>query len=316
LRKAGTERRSWYTLPPRLCWIYLSLLVPAGVGTGAGAEAAANPDANSQGWETTLTALREHLAAVVWEGNGGYCDVQINIYQRTYEPLSEGSVTPNLYRLSAVLDFSETELGLAAPDSTSFDFDFDGVSDIVRNVLLELASPPLETGSLHRQSHDHQPAGSGEAEASAGSESAGEGEGEALPFRIYLNGDGIDADEGEVAGAGDEEDDNVVEDAEASWLSIAKLAGIAQHTAATGSADYALEVNVQLHLPTHNRPDDTVHCLAFDHAFYARLVERLGEEIFLSTTWVNPTGYTVIDGEYPEDFDHEDEDEDEDENEI
>jgi hypothetical protein len=62
----------------------LDIAVPPSVPV-AGAVITANPTstgtaATEQMWSEALTYLRERLAAAIWEANGGYCPVIINVY--------------------------------------------------------------------------------------------------------------------------------------------------------------------------------------------------------------------------------------------
>jgi hypothetical protein len=220
-------------------------------------------------WSEALRYLRERLAAAIWEANGGYCPVMVNIYEQTYTTLAEGIVTLNSYTLSAVVDLSQTALGLAAAaddKDSNTSFDFEATAQTIRDILLETttttALQPLYPGSLTASS-------------------AGEDNGE------------------------DEEDDTTAA-TDTDGIKIRKLREADAHRAHTGSADFALEIYAPLHLPGIHRDGDALHCLDFDRRFYPRLVERFGENVLLSTTWENPAGHSIIDGEYPEDFDHED----------
>jgi hypothetical protein len=227
--------------------------------------------ATEQMWSEALRYLRERLAAAIWEANGGYCPVIINIYEQTYTTLAEGVVTLNSYVLSAVVDLSQTTLGLAvaaavANKRSNTSFDFEATAQTIRDILLEttttIALQPLYPGSL--------PASS-----------AGEDNHE-------------------------DEDDDTTAATDTDGIKIRKLREADAHRTHTGSANVTLEIYAPLHIPGIHRDGDALHCLDFDRRFYPRLVERFGENVFLSTTWENPARHSIIDGEYPEDFDHED----------
>jgi hypothetical protein len=247
----------------------LDIALPPSVPV-AGAITTANPTspntavAVEQMWSEALSYLREGLAAAIWEVNGGYCPVMVNIYEQTYTTLAEGVVSLNSYALSAVVDLSQSPVRL----SRAADAAAQTIRDILVKTITTSAFQPLYPGSFNAAT------------------------------ALSINKDS--------ASTGEDESDGDGEDG----IKIRKLRQADADRAGMDSPDLTLEIYAPLHLPGIKRPSDAVACRDFDRQFYSGLFERFGRKVSLSTNWTNPTGYTVIDGDYPHNFDY-DEDEDE-----